>query len=191
MAGVAHRDIKTDNILINPATLQIKVIDFGLATIDDHLDENSQDSRYLGTPYYMAPDILKDFGSHLIVASELWSVGVVFWELLLGYQPFRGAKNKKRLLELTRLEKDFSQFTYQCQSMLSSLLDTREERRGRLEILQDALKGMEQSKKGNSRYAARAKSAEYHTSSSSSSSSSSFSSGSSGESSPNISRRGN
>jgi len=51
--GVAHCDLKGDNIIINPDTLIIKLIDFGLGTEIE--GENSVDDTYRGTPVYMAP----------------------------------------------------------------------------------------------------------------------------------------
>jgi len=89
-AGVAHRDIKIDNILVDPASLLIKLIDYGLATIDEELDENTLDNAFVGTPIYMAPEILGKRGCYNVIASELYSAGIVFWTLLRGGEhPFR------------------------------------------------------------------------------------------------------
>lgn len=52
--GVAHRDLKSENIIINPDTLAIKLIDFGLG-IEVQEGDKSVDSAYRGTPVYMAP----------------------------------------------------------------------------------------------------------------------------------------
>lgn len=53
--GVCHRDLKPENIIINKETLQIKLIDFGLSA---YFDEVSQLHSKVGTPYYVAPEVL-------------------------------------------------------------------------------------------------------------------------------------
>lgn len=53
--GICHRDLKPENIIINKATLKIKLIDFGLSA---YFDESSQLRSKVGTPYYVAPEVL-------------------------------------------------------------------------------------------------------------------------------------
>mmetsp|Transcript_17308 Transcript_17308/g.20065 ORF Transcript_17308/g.20065 Transcript_17308/m.20065 type:complete len:89 (+) Transcript_17308:500-766(+) len=53
---ICHRDIKLDNIMINPETLKIKLIDFGFAT--KCLDQERLKGK-IGTPYYVAPEVIK------------------------------------------------------------------------------------------------------------------------------------
>jgi len=159
-AGVAHRDIKTDNILINPATLQIKLIDFGLATIDPELDELMVDNQYIGTPYYMAPDVLKEIGVYSIISSELWSAGVVFWEMLIGQNPFKHIPNKTELLAYQKKGFDFSRFDAKVQVLLKGLLEYREERRSNLNAVMRYVKEIAKAPKSvyNSPWATRSKS---------------------------------
>jgi serine/threonine protein kinase len=125
-SGVAHRDIKSENILINPATLQIKLIDFGLACVKDNMNEHHVENQYVGTPIYMAPDLLKGYGVYKIIASELWSAGLVLWEMLLGHHPFHSVDTKRELLEMQRATKDFSSFGTHTQSVLHGLLAVKE-----------------------------------------------------------------
>lgn len=52
---ICHRDIKLDNIMINPETLEIKLIDFGFAT---KFSERERMKGKIGTPYYVAPEVI-------------------------------------------------------------------------------------------------------------------------------------
>lgn len=83
-----HRDVKPDNILIDDATGTAYVADFGLAfREEDYL----KDSRIAGTPAYMSPEQARGEGHRLDGRSDIFSVGVVFYELLTGDKPFRGS----------------------------------------------------------------------------------------------------
>lgn len=55
MQSVAHRDLKSENVIINPDTLIVKVVDFGLAAVLPSIDY--EDNSFLGTPMYMAPEV--------------------------------------------------------------------------------------------------------------------------------------
>ena len=84
--GVLHRDIKPSNLLFPTQQREIlsyKLSDFGLAK---QLDENQLASTTCGTPGYLAPEILTQdkYGKEC----DYWSIGVLTFELLAGYQPF-------------------------------------------------------------------------------------------------------
>ncbi len=85
-AGVIHRDIKPENILINKDN-QIKIADFGLATI---INESvlTNKSSIVGTPSYMSPEQIK--GESLTPQSDLFSLGIIAYELFCGENPFLG-----------------------------------------------------------------------------------------------------
>jgi serine/threonine protein kinase/Tol biopolymer transport system component len=84
--GVVHRDIKTDNIMVN-AKNQIKVMDFGLAKLKGSL-RLTKTSSTVGTLAYMAPEQIQ--GGEVDARSDIFSFGVVLYEMLTGRLPFRG-----------------------------------------------------------------------------------------------------
>lgn len=84
--GIVHRDIKCDNIMVNSKN-QIKVMDFGLAKLKGSL-KLTRTSSTLGTLAYMAPEQLQ--GGDVDSRSDIFSFGVVFFEMLTGHLPFRG-----------------------------------------------------------------------------------------------------
>ena len=92
---ILHRDIKPDNILIERASsgvLSVRVTDFGLAAAIELEPENSLATTgnvVLGTPAYMAPEQATQVGAPRPTA-DLYSVGVVLYELMTGSRPFDG-----------------------------------------------------------------------------------------------------
>ena len=107
--GVVHRDIKPENIIVTSATANIKVMDFGIARTlrdpdwradDDWLAEDD-DGYIAGSPHYMAPEQVR--GRDTDARADLYSVGVVLYELLTGATPFRGHDVETLL---TRVVKD-------------------------------------------------------------------------------------
>ena len=83
--GVVHRDIKPANIMYNPATEQIKITDFGIARITD--SNKTKTGIILGTPSYMSPEQLA--GKSLDGRTDLFSLGVMLYQLLTGVLPFQ------------------------------------------------------------------------------------------------------
>lgn len=81
--GVVHRDIKPENILVTPQGL-VKVTDFGIAKITSAVTVTSD--RIVGTPEYISPEQAK--GEMVGPASDIYSLGVVLYELLTGQVPF-------------------------------------------------------------------------------------------------------
>ena len=84
--GIVHRDIKSENIMINTRN-QVKVMDFGLAKLRGSM-KLTKASSTIGTLAYMAPEQIQ--GEAVDARSDLFSFGVVFYEMLTGKMPFRG-----------------------------------------------------------------------------------------------------
>ncbi len=85
-SGVVHRDVKPANILLDEDR-QVKLTDFGIAgPVDDA--SSATRAEVLGTPHYMSPEQAR--GEPLTPASDLYSLGVVAYEMLSGRRPFEG-----------------------------------------------------------------------------------------------------
>jgi serine/threonine-protein kinase len=84
--NVVHRDIKPANIMYEPETDSVKVTDFGIARITD--SSRTKTGMVLGTPSYMSPEQLA--GRKIEGHSDLFSLGVTFYQLACGRLPFEG-----------------------------------------------------------------------------------------------------
>ena len=90
--GVTHRDLKPDNVMIGPKSTPI-IMDFGLArrvTANDDI-RVTQGGQMLGTPAYMSPEQVDGNIELMGPRSDIYSLGVVFYELLTGRLPFEGS----------------------------------------------------------------------------------------------------
>jgi serine/threonine-protein kinase len=89
--GIIHRDIKASNFFITQhdgSAPQLKVLDFGIATAPQGASELTDASSVIGTPAYMAPEQMRA-ARVADQRSDIWSLGVVLYELLEGKRPFR------------------------------------------------------------------------------------------------------
>ncbi len=89
--NIVHRDIKASNffVLQPPNQLpQLKVLDFGIATAPEGASELTNTQSVVGTPAYMAPEQMRSTRA-AEARSDIWSMGVVLYELLEGARPFR------------------------------------------------------------------------------------------------------
>ncbi|GIV06547.1 MAG: hypothetical protein KatS3mg016_2122 [Fimbriimonadales bacterium] len=84
--GVIHRDIKPENIHILPNGW-VKITDFGIARLK-HEPNLTMDGQIFGTPSYMSPEQVQ--GGDIDERTDLFSVGIVLFEMLAGYKPFQG-----------------------------------------------------------------------------------------------------
>jgi serine/threonine protein kinase/Tfp pilus assembly protein PilF len=84
--NIIHRDIKSTNIMITDKG-QVKIMDFGLAKVRGGIELTKEQST-IGTAAYMSPEQAR--GDKVDQRSDLWSFGVVFYEILTGQLPFKG-----------------------------------------------------------------------------------------------------
>src|SRR4029450_10486508 len=84
--GILHRDLKPENIMLDGQG-QVRVTDFGLAALKDTV---SGDEVRAGTPAYMSPEQLR--GREVTVRSDVYSLGLVLYELFTGHRPYDGRK---------------------------------------------------------------------------------------------------
>ena len=90
-ANIVHRDLKPENILLeqNKEFDQIKIIDFGTSLV---YDPNRNLDEKLGTPYYIAPEVLnKNYNEKC----DIWSAGVITYITLSGMPPFNGQSDQE------------------------------------------------------------------------------------------------
>lgn len=85
--GVVHRDVKPQNILIDKEGT-VKVADFGIARIANAQTVNQTDESVMGSVYYFSPEQAR--GAAVDARSDIYSAGVVFYEMLTGKVPFTG-----------------------------------------------------------------------------------------------------
>ncbi len=87
--GLIHRDIKPDNIMIDPATSRAKLMDFGLARDETSGENLTRDDIIAGTPTHMSPEQARGT-EPLDGRSDIYSLGVTLYEALTGEVPFHG-----------------------------------------------------------------------------------------------------
>jgi len=115
---VAHKDLKPENIFVDPDSYDVAVIDFGLSSM---VDLNTKDKSFCGSPLYMAPEMLNKEVYDPILA-DIWSVGVILYEMLIGCNPWSAAENLEDLIEIVN-KIDFPTFlSKQSVHLLSGML---------------------------------------------------------------------
>lgn len=99
VAGIIHRDVKPENIMLRADNL-VKVLDFGLAKITEEAEQendpnaetqpylNTQPGTVMGTVFYMSPEQAR--GKETDERSDVWSLGVILYEMLTAHLPFEG-----------------------------------------------------------------------------------------------------
>ncbi len=112
-AGIVHRDIKPENVMVRADGL-VKVLDFGLSKSNDargvdpdgetHATARTQPGAVMGTVSYMSPEQAR--GKPVDPRTDIWSLGVVIYEMLTGRQPFTGESSTDKLVNILHVEPD-------------------------------------------------------------------------------------
>ncbi|GFY89291.1 shaggy-like protein kinase 41 [Actinidia rufa] len=97
--GICHRDIKPQNLLVNPHTHQLKLCDFGSAKV---LVKGEPNISYICSRYYRAPELILG-ATEYTTAIDIWSTGCVMAELLLGKPLFPGESGVDQLVEVIKV----------------------------------------------------------------------------------------
>ena len=115
--GIVHRDIKPDNIMVHKGSHlgrqnYVKVLDFGIAKLADlpaaamkaeattRLFVKTEEGRTIGTAVYMSPEQAR--GESVDARTDIWSLGVVLYEMLTGKQPFTGGSSQDVIASILR-----------------------------------------------------------------------------------------
>jgi len=134
--GVVHRDLKSDNIMVTARGGRkdfVKILDFGLAALtrDPRL---APKGAVFGTPEYMSPEQAR--GEDAVSSSDLYALGVLFFEMLTGRLPFRSG-DRDELLDMQRMARPVSPSKYrpdipeQAEHIILKLLEKKPEDRFR------------------------------------------------------------
>ncbi|HEX3227767.1 MAG TPA: protein kinase [Pyrinomonadaceae bacterium] len=157
--GIIHRDIKPENIMIRRDGL-VKVVDFGLAKLSEPAAASTDETQFntritrafhtepgllLGTATYMSPEQAR--GQHVDARTDIWSLGVVFYEMLAGKPPFHGATNSDVIAEILKTEpsllvKGFRGFPRSATQLISQALG--KDRKDRYATTADLLNSLHQ-----------------------------------------------
>ena len=99
-AGIVHRDLKPENVMYDPATRQVKLLDFGIATATDANTEDrlTRAGFFVGTLMYIAPEALS--GEIVTPAADQYSLATIAYNLLTGCLPYQGKTPREMFTQL-------------------------------------------------------------------------------------------
>ena len=125
--GVLHRDLKPANVMLRPDGT-VSLIDFGLAKANGNDISLTGTREIFGTPYYMSPE--QGHAEIIDARSDLYSLGVIFYEMLIGRKPFNGATAmeviyKHKRADLPEIAPEFASYEGLLRGLLAKSPDNR------------------------------------------------------------------
>ena len=139
--GIVHRDLKPENFLMSDTSegAEVKLIDFGLSKRFSNKEQINKMKTVVGTPYYVAPEVLK--GSY-DMRCDVWSLGVILYVFLCGYPPFEGDNNKEIFKNVLKSElafdpADWGAVSPEAKDLVSKMLEKGPAKRITAETCQD------------------------------------------------------
>jgi serine/threonine protein kinase len=148
--GIIHRDIKPSNVLVtmHDGTPMPKVIDFGIAkAVNQRLTEKTLFTRFaqmIGTPEYMSPEQAEMSALDVDTRTDIYSLGVLLYELLIGITPFLGEElRSKGYMEIQRIirETDPAKPSTKLSTLGDLLTDIAKHRKCSPELLRKSIRG--------------------------------------------------
>lgn len=133
--GIVHRDFKPENVMLiqdSRGFVAPKLIDFGVAEVLQNVREESlrnEGSIIMGTPQYMSPEQAQDQRALIGPHTDVWGVGVVWYECLTGQTPFEGESSIEVLQAVCRAPIDFDPIPEGHAAILGDMLDRSTDRR--------------------------------------------------------------
>jgi len=137
-AKFSHNDLKPDNVLYNPLTKVVQIFDFGLSL---EFSEGGA-SECCGSPLYMAPEVLTRSPRHDPMLSDIWSLGLIFYVLLVGDLPWSGVETLPDLVQAVLAGKLYTpqQLSRSTRELLSGMLQLNPKSRWNLQRIQRHVK---------------------------------------------------